>query len=113
VRLPNADEAVIPREKLRDYLLSPEHAVGRFKAAFFASLGYTREDWSALEVDLRSQHLPLDAEEVKATGYGRKFTITGPMRGPSSSTAIVTSVWVVRSGEETPRFVTAYPGGGG
>ena len=113
MRLPNADEAVIPPEKLRDYLLSHEHPVGRFKAAFLAGLGYTREDWSALEADLRSQHLRLDAEEMKATGYGRKFAITGPMRGPSNSTAIVTSIWVVRSGEETPRFVTAYPGRGG
>lgn len=108
--LPKAHDAIIPAEKLRDYLLSPEHPVGRFKAAFFARLGYTRDDWAALEVDLRSQHLSLDAEEVEETPYGSKFIITGPIRGPSGVTATVISVWVIRRGEQVPRFVTAYPG---
>jgi len=29
------DAAIIPRTKLRDYLLSPRHPIGRFKSAFF------------------------------------------------------------------------------
>lgn len=111
MRLPNADKAIIPVEKLRDYLLSPHHPVGKFKAAFFASLGYTEEDWTKLEEDLRSQHLVLDAEEQERTLYGRKFVIVGPLTGPSERTALVVSVWVIPSGEESPRFVTAYPGG--
>ena len=109
MRLPNAEKAVIQSEKLRDYLLSPEHPLGRFKAAFFASLGYTRDDWVILEADLRSQHLLLDAEEGERSKYGRKFIITGPLRGPSGVTAQVTTVWIVRTGEEVARFVTAYP----
>jgi hypothetical protein len=48
MRLPNADEAVIPVEELRDYLLSPTHPIGRFKATFFAGLGYTADDWAIL-----------------------------------------------------------------
>jgi hypothetical protein len=35
MNLPAADRALIQPEKLRDYLLSTEHPVGRFKAAFF------------------------------------------------------------------------------
>jgi Domain of unknown function (DUF6883) len=31
--------------KLRDYLLSRLHPVGRFKAPFFASLGYGADNW--------------------------------------------------------------------
>ena len=111
MRLPNADQATIASDKLRDYLLSPEHPVGRFKAAFFAGLGYTRDDWAVLESDLRSQHLRLDADEVGRSKYGRKFTITGDLRGPSGSWATVVSVWIILRGEDRPRFVTAYPGG--
>lgn len=111
MRLPKADEAVIPIEKLRDYLLSPQHPIGRFKATFFAGLGYTADDWAKLEADLRSQHLLLDAEEGEGSTYGRKFVISGPLTGPSGSTAMLVSVWVIHSGEELPRFVTAYPGG--
>jgi hypothetical protein len=44
VRLPNDEGAIIPPEKLRDYLLSPEESGG--KAAFFARLGYTRANWN-------------------------------------------------------------------
>ena len=52
-----------------------------------------------------------DAEEGVRSAYGRKFVITGPLTGPSGRTAILVSVWAIPTGEETPRFVTAYPGG--
>lgn len=39
MRLPNADRAAIDAAKIRDYLLSEMHPVGRFKAAFFSTLG--------------------------------------------------------------------------
>ena len=107
--IPNADQAVIPAEKLRQYLLSRSHPVGRHKAAFFAGLGYTEAEWSRLESDLRIQHLDLNAEEVDATRYGRKFMITGTLNGPSAS-ALLVSVWIIRTDEDVPRFVTAYPG---
>ena len=106
MRLPHADEAIVPVEKLRDYVLSRSHPVGRTKAKFFAGLGYTEGEWRGLEADLRSQHLRLDAEEAESSKYGRKFVLTGP----SGGTVILTSIWVIRAGEERPRFVTAYPG---
>ena len=37
MKLPNADKAIISSEKLRDYILSPIHPIGRFKAAFLKS----------------------------------------------------------------------------
>ncbi len=67
MRVPNAERAIISPEKLRAYLLSTSHPLGRFKAAFFATLGYTEEDWELLRADLRAQHLPLDAEEAQAS----------------------------------------------
>ncbi|MEX2159098.1 MAG: DUF6883 domain-containing protein [Dehalococcoidia bacterium] len=109
MRIPNADAAIIPGEKLRDYLLSRSHPIGRHKATFFAGLGYTEAEWSMLESDLRIQHLDLNVEEVDATRYGRKFMITGILNGPSAS-ALLVSVWIIRADEDVPRFVTAYPG---
>jgi len=55
LQIPNADRAVIDPAKLRAYLLSRSHPVGRFKAAFFLGLGYSAQDWRRLEADLRSQ----------------------------------------------------------
>ena len=54
MKLPNADKAIISSEKLRDYILSPIHSIGRFKAAFFKKLGYSAENWKILEQDLRN-----------------------------------------------------------
>lgn len=63
--VPGADHAVIEPLKLRDYFLSPAHPVGRFKAAFFASLGYTQETWGALSADLQQHALAGDAQSAE------------------------------------------------
>ena len=62
MKIPNADRAIVEATKLRDYLLSPSHPVGRFKAPFFTALGYSQDQWPRLEADLRAQHLLQDAE---------------------------------------------------
>jgi hypothetical protein len=40
MRLPNADDAVVPREKIQDYLLDLGHPIGGGKALFFLSFGF-------------------------------------------------------------------------
>jgi hypothetical protein len=47
MKLPGADRAIVDAAKVRDYLLSPEHPVGRFKAVFFGALGYTSRAMAA------------------------------------------------------------------
>lgn len=32
------------------------------------------------------------------------------MTGPNGKHALVVSIWIVRDGEDIPRFVTAFPG---
>jgi len=48
VRLPNADELVVEREKIVDYLLNADHQAGATKAAFFDHFGFRIEEWEAL-----------------------------------------------------------------
>jgi len=45
LRLPNADRAVVDERKLKDYLLSRSHQVGRFKAIALAAVGIEAQDW--------------------------------------------------------------------
>ncbi len=110
MRLPDSEKAIIDPEKLHDYLLSPSHPVGRFKAVFFSSMGYTQENWRDFEADLREQHLTKDAVLRQETSYGKKYEIRGTIRGPAGKTGDVLSIWIMLAGEKVPRFVTAYPG---
>ena len=107
----NAKKAIIETEKLRNYVLSPTHPTGRFKAAFFRELGYSVENWNVFEQHLREQILLLNAVKVEESGYGQKFVIEGPMTGPTGKTVQVVTVWVILKGESFPRFITAYPKG--
>ena len=67
MKLPNGDRAVVNEGKLRDYLLSRSHPVGRFKADFFFRLGFQAEAWEALAERLARYG---EAEEATATEYG-------------------------------------------
>lgn len=109
MRLPNADQAVIDRRKLTDYALSPEHPVGRFKSAFFASLGFTARNWEKLDLELRKLVLWSTAELGELTRFGQKYVVRGRITGPQGRTAEVLTVWIILKGEQVPRLVTAYP----
>ncbi len=101
-------KAVIAPEKLRDYLLSPLHPIGRYKALFFRTLGYDQTSWQQLETDLRSL-ASLPAEPLESTEYGTKYAIIGPLPGLNGRVAEIVTVWIILAGEAVPRFVTAYP----
>jgi hypothetical protein len=111
VLLSNAHLAEIDPQKLHGYLLSRTHPVGRFKARFFAALGYAAERWQELEADLRLQHLTQDAQLAESLREGQVFTIRAILKGPNGQSAVVRSVWFVAASGGSPRFVTAYPGG--
>ncbi len=107
--LPNIDKAIIPPEKLRDYLLSPSHPVGKFKAAYFRTLGYTSDNWERLEADIRII-LDNEATAKEHTKYGQKFEVRGYISSPSDRTVLLVTAWMLLNDENIPRFITAYPG---
>ena len=108
MKLPNADLAEVPREKIVDYLLSPIHPIGRFKAAFFRALGYSDTQPEEFETAIK-QLLDNPAEEERATNYGKKYVVRGRITGPNGTSATINTVWIILRGNSTPRFVTAYP----
>ena len=110
MRLPNAERALIDRVKLEHYLLSTSHPIGRFKARFFAALGFTADRREVLDQALRDQHLPKHAEAGAPDEDGQRFIIRAILRGPAGASDMVVSVWFMRTGEDQARFVTAYPG---
>ncbi len=109
MQLPHAEQAFVDPAKVRDYLLSPEHPVGRAKARFFAALGFRQAEWAALRAALLAHAAAGVAREVPSL-YGRKFEVEGIVQGPTGREAAVVSVWIILPGAEAPRLVTAVPG---
>ena len=109
MKLPNGQKATVDERKIREYLLSPSHPVGRFKAKFFGSVGFTLENWSGFGSELQRVAAEGEAELIEETEYGRKYLIRGRIAGPGARPANVDSVWIIRAGDDTPRLVTVYP----
>jgi hypothetical protein len=110
VTLPGVDAAVVDAAKIRDYLLSDAHPVGRFKRTFFVALGYTAADWETLAADLRGHAMENEALATEHSEYGQKYEVRGRIEGPTGRSANFVAVWTVLHGEGFPRLVTAYPG---
>ena len=109
MQLPYLDRAQISPAKVRDYLLNPEHAVGRPKARFFTSLGFTRESWASLHAALLAHAAVGEAQVLTPGPFGQKYLIRGNILGPNGVSAPVVAVWILPDLETGPRFVTAYP----
>jgi hypothetical protein len=110
MQIPNGSSAYIPVEKLRDYILSQAHPIGRFKFAFFRSLGYEPDDFERLATDIRAM-LGADAELVETTKFGTEYRVSSTLTGPNGRSAAIVAIWIILSGHAVRRFVTAYPEG--
>ena len=108
--LPNADRAVVDDEKVYGYLLSPSHPVGRFKAAFFRSFGFSVERWELLRDALLEHGRRGPCEQGEASAFGQKYEVCDILVGPTGRSALLMTIWIVRADEDFPRLVTAYPG---
>ena len=107
--LPDADRAVVPRDKLEGYLLNLGHEVGRHKARVFgAALGIHRGDWEYLRDRISEGIVAAPVGAVRDTPWGRLYEVAAPVQGLNGRTRRVMTVWLVARAGEPPRFVTGY-----
>jgi hypothetical protein len=106
---PDAQRAFVEPAKLRDYLLSSSHPVGRFKAKVFFALGYTPENWQELQSGLLDIARTGQTHPGQPSPYGVKYEVSGILKGPNGREAAIVTAWIVANGEDFARFVTAYP----
>jgi hypothetical protein len=109
MQLPDAAHAIVDDAKVRDYLLSSEHPVGRFKARVFAAAGYRRESWRVLRDDLLLLARGLEVELRASDEHGHRYVGAGVFPGRSGPPLPITTVWLISSEGEPPRLITAYP----
>jgi len=109
MKLPNAENAVIDRAKIVQYLLDVDHPQGGSKARLLHSLGYSAADWTRLESDLRAAHLSEDVLATRQTLWGMRYEVLGPLTGPTGDSVLFRSVWQIDVGTDRPRLITMYP----
>ncbi len=107
-KLPNPENAIVEIRKLRDYCLSPNHPRGRHKARVFASvLGLTADNAEELCETLLSAALSEEASPAEKDEYGRRYVLDFEISTETGS-ATIRSGWIVRSGEDFPRFTSCW-----
>lgn len=92
-----------------DYLLSKTHSVGKWKAGFFRSLGFDETNADALERHLIEIAHTEDIKTIVPLTHSTKYVIDGAFQAPSGKFVQIRTVWIIDAGQESPRFVTAYP----
>jgi hypothetical protein len=108
MKIPNAENVVVERAKIVDYLLSDTHTDGRHKAAFFRRFGFDPQRWQQLADALQAHARQHEARE-EPSPFGRRFVIEGIIQAPDGRMPLVRSIWFIQTDETNPRFVTAYP----
>lgn len=109
MKVPNFNAAVVPREKITEYLLSDTHPDGKHKARFFEAFGFRVDDWQVLEQALRDHVGHHEVAKVEPSPFGVRHVVEGIMPAPDGRSLLVRTVWFIESNEATPRFATAYP----
>ena len=72
MKLPNAENAVVEREKIADYLLNPAHPDNGGKAPFFLSHGFRPDHWQTLATAFRRLAETTEVFKSVASAHGQK-----------------------------------------
>jgi hypothetical protein len=113
MKLPNAEIAVIAPAKIVRYLLNETHPKGRHKATFFFRFGFSVLEWGKLADPLRHHAEMHEVTSTEQVPEGTKYVIDGVLTTPTTTSddqfPLLRSVWLIDTGSEIPRFITAYP----
>lgn len=109
MKLPKRQKAYIPPHKLSRYLLSKIHPIGRWKSKLFRTLGFDEKNADILEQRLIDIANYENVKESIVSAHGTKYVIDGSIETPSGNIVKVRTIWIIDKGQDTPRFVTAYP----
>jgi hypothetical protein len=108
VKLPNAERALVPLTKLRDYSLNPAHPEGKHKGRVFrAALGFKMDDAERLRRLVLNAILDHEATEQLPNVYGRRFVVDFDAAGTRGRVKI-RSTWLIRNDEDFPRLTSCF-----
>jgi len=109
MKLPNAQTALVEREKITDYLLNSLHLYGAGKARYFLRFGFRLEAWEVFAQALREHGQQPEVTAKAETPFGPRYEVEGAIRTPDGRNPRIRTVWQVGKGRLAPRLISAYP----
>ena len=109
MRLPNASQARVAREKITGYLLAENPESGRGKPGFFVRFGFSAENWQTLADALLEVGREYDVVEIEETQFGVQYAVEGWIHTPDERNPYIRVIWQIDNGNDYPRLITAYP----
>lgn len=97
----------VDESKIVEYLLS--HPNGQGKAAFFLGFGFLPNAWKELAEALKQQAWSNPIASVVDSVYGTRYSVDGELQTPIGRRPRVRTVWILESGSNEPRLITAHP----
>jgi hypothetical protein len=106
--LPNVEAAVLDIRKIEEYCLSPTHPRGRHKARVFRNaLGIGRTEAVWLRTAILEGVRETTAARLEEDRLGARWRVDIKLTR-HGQTAVIRTIWIVRTGEQAPRFVTCW-----
>lgn len=107
IEMPFASALRVDESKVVGYLLS--HSNGQGKAAFFLGFGFRPEAWEVMAGALKAQARSNPVATAVDSPYGTRYSVDGALETPSGRRPKVRTVWILETGSDEPRLITAHP----
>jgi hypothetical protein len=85
------------------------YPIGRDKALFSLSFGFSRERWEELANAFTAHAASNEIAFEEGSEWGKNYSIIGTRECPDGRHPVVTSVWFAGHGGTVPRLITANP----
>jgi len=102
MKLPNADQTIVPEAKITRYLLDLTSPKGKSKAVFFRAFGFTIEQWQVMVDALKQHAAAYEVASTEADEHGTRYVIEGVLNTPDGRNPQVRAVWIIREDETDP-----------
>lgn len=108
--LPNYDKAFIPKGKLKDYALNPQHERGKDKAKLYdIVLGYNQDNYKDFENILLKEIKQTPISFAETIQWGERFNIIVIVKGLKNKYMQLKTVWQIDKGKKHPHLITVSP----
>ena len=108
LKLPNAENAILPEPKFTKYLFDENSEKGYPKGrAFTDRLGYSLDNWKKLQEALKRGAMEYPAEYVDNNGYGDRYVQKMVIYGEKGTPANVVVAWLQKV-DGTTKLTSAY-----